>query len=159
MCFAASTAAAFVTVPVLEFLAALFLLFAYSTKFNERFKGFLWPLMVSHWGNKTQYIFFPFFLMLHLNCFFSFQGFHAMCDCLHYLFHHLHNCSVQIRRRFLQGCWGKTESLNLILAPSATVSVVHSSLYFLCVVLNVLLFTDIWVHRHHRVRSRFLPHL
>ncbi|XP_051918540.1 CKLF-like MARVEL transmembrane domain-containing protein 3 [Hippocampus zosterae] len=45
VCFAASTAAAFVTVPLLEFLAALFLLFAYSTKFNERFKGFLWPLM------------------------------------------------------------------------------------------------------------------
>ncbi|XP_041639418.1 CKLF-like MARVEL transmembrane domain-containing protein 3 [Cheilinus undulatus] len=44
-CFAASTAAAFVTVPLLEFLAALFLLFAYSTKFNESFKGFLWPLM------------------------------------------------------------------------------------------------------------------
>ncbi|XP_077482888.1 CKLF-like MARVEL transmembrane domain-containing protein 3 [Stigmatopora argus] len=45
VCFAASTAAAFVTVPLLEFLAALFLLFAYSTKFNEKFKGFLWPLM------------------------------------------------------------------------------------------------------------------
>ncbi|XP_037338603.1 CKLF-like MARVEL transmembrane domain-containing protein 3 [Pungitius pungitius] len=44
VCFAASTAAAFVTVPLLELLAALFLLFAYSTKFNERFKGFLWPL-------------------------------------------------------------------------------------------------------------------
>lgn len=46
VCFAASIAAAFVTVPLLEFLAALFLLFAYSNKFNERFKGFLWPLMV-----------------------------------------------------------------------------------------------------------------
>lgn len=46
VCFSASTAAAFVTVPLLEFLGALFLLFAYSTKFNERFKGFLWPLMV-----------------------------------------------------------------------------------------------------------------
>ncbi|XP_074522311.1 CKLF-like MARVEL transmembrane domain-containing protein 3 [Halichoeres trimaculatus] len=45
VCFAASAAAAFVTVPLLEFLAALILLFAYSTKFNERFKGFLWPLM------------------------------------------------------------------------------------------------------------------
>ncbi|KAE8297191.1 CKLF-like MARVEL transmembrane domain-containing protein 3 [Larimichthys crocea] len=45
VCFAGSTAVAFVTVPLLEFLAALFLLFAYSTKFNERFKGFLWPLM------------------------------------------------------------------------------------------------------------------
>lgn len=46
VCFAASSAAAFVTVPLLEFLAALFFLFAYSTKFNERFKGFLWPLAV-----------------------------------------------------------------------------------------------------------------
>ncbi|XP_008308161.1 CKLF-like MARVEL transmembrane domain-containing protein 3 [Cynoglossus semilaevis] len=45
VCFAASTAAGFVTVPLLEFLAAVFLVFAYSTKFNERFKGFLWPLM------------------------------------------------------------------------------------------------------------------
>ncbi|XP_029000205.1 CKLF-like MARVEL transmembrane domain-containing protein 3 [Betta splendens] len=45
ICLAASTAAAFVTVPLLEFLAALFLLFAYATKFNERFKGFVWPLM------------------------------------------------------------------------------------------------------------------
>ncbi|XP_072236845.1 CKLF-like MARVEL transmembrane domain-containing protein 3 [Leuresthes tenuis] len=45
VCFAASTAASFVTVPLLEFLAAVFLLFAYSTKFNERFKGFCWPLM------------------------------------------------------------------------------------------------------------------
>ncbi|XP_017260500.1 CKLF-like MARVEL transmembrane domain-containing protein 3 [Kryptolebias marmoratus] len=44
VCFAASAAAAFVTVPLLEFLAAVFVLFAYSTKFNERFKGFCWPL-------------------------------------------------------------------------------------------------------------------
>lgn len=47
VCFGASTAAAFITAPLIEFLAALFLLFAYSTKFNERFKGFHWPLMVS----------------------------------------------------------------------------------------------------------------
>uniref|UniRef100_A0A3P9MCE9 CKLF-like MARVEL transmembrane domain containing 3 n=1 Tax=Oryzias latipes TaxID=8090 RepID=A0A3P9MCE9_ORYLA len=45
LCFAASAAAAFVTVPLLEFLGAIFLLFAYSTKFNERFKGYCWPLM------------------------------------------------------------------------------------------------------------------
>ncbi|XP_028812000.1 CKLF-like MARVEL transmembrane domain-containing protein 3 [Denticeps clupeoides] len=45
VCFAPSSAAAFVTAPLIEFLAALFLLFAYSTKFNERFKGFHWPLM------------------------------------------------------------------------------------------------------------------
>ncbi|XP_026883419.1 CKLF-like MARVEL transmembrane domain-containing protein 3 isoform X2 [Electrophorus electricus] len=46
VCFCASTAAVFVTAPLLAFLTALFLLFAYSTKFNERFKGFQWPLMV-----------------------------------------------------------------------------------------------------------------
>ncbi|XP_030575300.1 CKLF-like MARVEL transmembrane domain-containing protein 3 [Archocentrus centrarchus] len=45
LCFAGSGAAAFVTVPLLAFLASLFLLFGYSTKFNERFKGFCWPLM------------------------------------------------------------------------------------------------------------------
>uniref|UniRef100_A0A8C2BZP2 CKLF-like MARVEL transmembrane domain containing 3 n=1 Tax=Cyprinus carpio TaxID=7962 RepID=A0A8C2BZP2_CYPCA len=45
VCFAASAAASFVTAPLIEFLAALFLLFAYSTEFNERFKGFYWPLM------------------------------------------------------------------------------------------------------------------
>ncbi|CAL8350790.1 unnamed protein product [Merluccius merluccius] len=45
VCFVASTAAAFVTAPLLEFLVALFLLFAYSTKFNQRFTSFHWPLM------------------------------------------------------------------------------------------------------------------
>lgn len=45
VCFAASTAAAFVTVPLLEFLAALVLFLAYAHKINERFTGFLWPLM------------------------------------------------------------------------------------------------------------------
>ncbi|MGH0150749.1 UNVERIFIED_CONTAM: hypothetical protein FKN15_018485 [Acipenser sinensis] len=45
ICFVASTAAAFVTAPLVEFLLAFFLLFAYSSKFNERFKGFHWPLM------------------------------------------------------------------------------------------------------------------
>ncbi|KAJ8339972.1 hypothetical protein SKAU_G00346050 [Synaphobranchus kaupii] len=45
VCFVASSAAAFVTAPLIEFLLALFLLFAYSTKINERFKGFQWPLM------------------------------------------------------------------------------------------------------------------
>ena len=47
VCFVASTAASFVTAPLLEFLTALFLLFAYSTKLNQRFTSFHWPLMVS----------------------------------------------------------------------------------------------------------------
>ncbi|XP_064193305.1 CKLF-like MARVEL transmembrane domain-containing protein 3 isoform X2 [Anguilla rostrata] len=45
VCFVASTAASFITAPLIEFLLAFFLLFAYSTKINERFKGFHWPLM------------------------------------------------------------------------------------------------------------------
>ncbi|MGH0122763.1 UNVERIFIED_CONTAM: hypothetical protein FKN15_004345 [Acipenser sinensis] len=45
ICFVASSAAAFVTAPLVEFLFAFFLLFAYSSKFNEQFKGFHWPLM------------------------------------------------------------------------------------------------------------------
>ncbi|XP_015240283.1 CKLF-like MARVEL transmembrane domain-containing protein 3 [Cyprinodon tularosa] len=45
VCFAASAAAAFVTVPLLAFLATVFFLFAYSTKFNERFQGFCFPLV------------------------------------------------------------------------------------------------------------------
>ncbi|XP_062327838.1 CKLF-like MARVEL transmembrane domain-containing protein 3 [Osmerus eperlanus] len=44
VCFVSSTAASFVTAPLIEFLAALFILFAYSTKINQRFKGFHWPL-------------------------------------------------------------------------------------------------------------------
>ncbi|KAG9261203.1 CKLF-like MARVEL transmembrane domain-containing protein 3 [Astyanax mexicanus] len=45
VCFCASAAVAFVTAPLVFFLSALFLLFAYSIKFNQRFKGFHWPLM------------------------------------------------------------------------------------------------------------------
>ncbi|KAK6477138.1 CKLF-like MARVEL transmembrane domain-containing protein 3 isoform X1 [Huso huso] len=45
ICFVASSAAAFLTAPLVEFLLAFFLLFAYSSKFNEQFKGFHWPLM------------------------------------------------------------------------------------------------------------------
>ncbi|XP_030313917.1 CKLF-like MARVEL transmembrane domain-containing protein 3 isoform X2 [Calypte anna] len=37
-------AASFMTAPLLEFLLALFLFFAYASKLNEKFKGFYWPL-------------------------------------------------------------------------------------------------------------------
>ncbi|XP_030327259.1 CKLF-like MARVEL transmembrane domain-containing protein 3 isoform X2 [Strigops habroptila] len=33
------------TAPLLEFLLALFLFFAYASKLNEKFKGLYWPLM------------------------------------------------------------------------------------------------------------------
>uniref|UniRef100_A0A3B3S0M5 CKLF-like MARVEL transmembrane domain containing 3 n=1 Tax=Paramormyrops kingsleyae TaxID=1676925 RepID=A0A3B3S0M5_9TELE len=45
VCFVASSAAVFTTAPLVEFLMAIFFYFAYSTKFNERFKDFYWPLV------------------------------------------------------------------------------------------------------------------
>ena len=43
--------------PLLEFLVALFLFFAYASKLNEKFKGLYWPLMVSEMCNiKTDLI-------------------------------------------------------------------------------------------------------
>ncbi|KFU96024.1 CKLF-like MARVEL transmembrane domain-containing protein 3, partial [Chaetura pelagica] len=44
ICFIASLAASFMMAPLLEFLLALFLFFAYAFKLNEKFKGFYWPL-------------------------------------------------------------------------------------------------------------------
>ncbi|XP_018421956.1 PREDICTED: CKLF-like MARVEL transmembrane domain-containing protein 3 [Nanorana parkeri] len=45
ICYVASTAVGLMTVPLLEFLWALFTFFAYSTKLNEQLKGILWPLL------------------------------------------------------------------------------------------------------------------
>ncbi|KAF5889275.1 CKLF-like MARVEL transmembrane domain-containing protein 3, partial [Clarias magur] len=45
VCFCASTAASFVTAPLLAFISALLILFAHVIKFHQRFKGFHWPLM------------------------------------------------------------------------------------------------------------------
>ncbi|KYO32650.1 CKLF-like MARVEL transmembrane domain-containing protein 3 isoform X2 [Alligator mississippiensis] len=44
ICYIASSAAAFMMVPLLEFLMAVFLFFAYASKLNEKFKGICWPL-------------------------------------------------------------------------------------------------------------------
>ncbi|NXY84536.1 CKLF3 protein, partial [Alcedo cyanopectus] len=45
ICYIAYLAAFFMMAPLLEFLLALFLLFAYAAKLNEKFKGLYWPLM------------------------------------------------------------------------------------------------------------------
>nr|XP_009673033.1 PREDICTED: CKLF-like MARVEL transmembrane domain-containing protein 3 [Struthio camelus australis] len=45
ICCIASSAASFMIAPLLEFLVALFLFFAYASKLNEKFKGLYWPLM------------------------------------------------------------------------------------------------------------------
>ncbi|KFO60499.1 CKLF-like MARVEL transmembrane domain-containing protein 3, partial [Corvus brachyrhynchos] len=44
ICYIASVAASFMMAPLLEFLLALFLFFAYASKLNEKFKGAHWPL-------------------------------------------------------------------------------------------------------------------
>ncbi|XP_075571701.1 CKLF-like MARVEL transmembrane domain-containing protein 3 [Pelecanus crispus] len=44
ICYIASLAASFMVAPLLEFLLALFLFFAYATKINEKLKGPCWPL-------------------------------------------------------------------------------------------------------------------
>uniref|UniRef100_A0A8C4TYN6 CKLF like MARVEL transmembrane domain containing 3 n=1 Tax=Falco tinnunculus TaxID=100819 RepID=A0A8C4TYN6_FALTI len=44
ICYIASLAASFMMAPLLEFLLALFLFFAYASKLNEKFKGLYWPL-------------------------------------------------------------------------------------------------------------------
>ncbi|NWI73324.1 CKLF3 protein, partial [Dryoscopus gambensis] len=44
ICYIASLAASFMMAPLLEFLLALFLFFAYASKLNEKFKGAHWPL-------------------------------------------------------------------------------------------------------------------
>lgn len=45
ICYVASTAVGLMTVPLIEFLWALFTFFAYSTKLNEQLKGIFWPLL------------------------------------------------------------------------------------------------------------------
>ncbi|KAM3665351.1 CKLF-like MARVEL transmembrane domain-containing protein 3 isoform X1 [Ammospiza nelsoni] len=44
ICYIASLAASFMMAPLLEFLLALFLFFAYASRLNEKFKGVHWPL-------------------------------------------------------------------------------------------------------------------
>ncbi|XP_054055373.1 CKLF-like MARVEL transmembrane domain-containing protein 3 [Rissa tridactyla] len=44
ICYIASLVTSFFMAPLLEFLLALFLFFAYASKLNEKFKGLYWPL-------------------------------------------------------------------------------------------------------------------
>ncbi|XP_064414266.1 CKLF-like MARVEL transmembrane domain-containing protein 3 isoform X2 [Latimeria chalumnae] len=45
ICYIASIPVSFMTAPLLEFLFALFIFYAYSSKLNEKFTGVHWPLM------------------------------------------------------------------------------------------------------------------
>ncbi|NWW93062.1 CKLF3 protein, partial [Rhynochetos jubatus] len=44
ICYIASLAGSFMMAPLLEFLLAVFLFFAYASKLHEKFKGLYWPL-------------------------------------------------------------------------------------------------------------------
>lgn len=164
VCFAASTAAAFVTVPLLEFLAALFLLFAYSTKFNERFKGFLWPLMVRCNFKKIKrrkLLFFSFFLcFIWTIVFLSFLSKDFLrCVTASIIFFIISIIAVS---KYVDGS-SKAAGVKLKVWMSLWPTPTQFMYYFVssfstALISNVLLFTDIWVHCHHRVRSRFLLH-
>ena len=45
-CYVASSASAFLTAPLLEFLLALFFLFADAMQLNDKWQGLCWPMMV-----------------------------------------------------------------------------------------------------------------
>uniref|UniRef100_G1PPZ7 CKLF like MARVEL transmembrane domain containing 3 n=1 Tax=Myotis lucifugus TaxID=59463 RepID=G1PPZ7_MYOLU len=45
VCYVASTASAFLTAPLLEFLLALFFLFADAMQLNDKWQGLCWPMM------------------------------------------------------------------------------------------------------------------
>uniref|UniRef100_A0A4X1UND3 CKLF like MARVEL transmembrane domain containing 3 n=1 Tax=Sus scrofa TaxID=9823 RepID=A0A4X1UND3_PIG len=46
VCYVASSASAFLTAPLLEFLLALFFLFADAMQLNDKWQGLCWPMMV-----------------------------------------------------------------------------------------------------------------
>ncbi|XP_011787491.1 PREDICTED: CKLF-like MARVEL transmembrane domain-containing protein 3 isoform X1 [Colobus angolensis palliatus] len=45
ICYVASSASAFLTAPLLEFLLALFFLFADAMQLNDKWQGLCWPMM------------------------------------------------------------------------------------------------------------------
>lgn len=143
VCFAASTAAAFVTVPLLEFLAALFLLFAYSTKFNERFKSFRWPLMV-----RVETC--PSWMNAHLNVVsVHFQDF-MRCVTASIIYFIVSIMAVSRYYDSSSKAAGVNPSSPLCVSTGTFLSAVPTPI--------IRLFADIWFHRHHRVCFRFLSH-
>ncbi|XP_047383835.1 CKLF-like MARVEL transmembrane domain-containing protein 3 isoform X2 [Marmota monax] len=46
ICYVVSSASAFLTVPLLEFLLALYFLFADAMQLNDKWQGLCWPMMV-----------------------------------------------------------------------------------------------------------------
>ena len=46
VCYVASSASAFLAAPLLEFLLALYFLFADAMQLNDKWQGLCWPMMV-----------------------------------------------------------------------------------------------------------------
>lgn len=46
ICYVVSSASAFLTVPLLEFLLAVYFLFADAMQLNDKWQGLCWPMMV-----------------------------------------------------------------------------------------------------------------
>lgn len=49
-----SSASAFLTVPLLEFLLAVYFLFADAMQLNDKWQGLCWPMMVRIGGPKRK---------------------------------------------------------------------------------------------------------
>lgn len=54
ICYVVSSASAFLTVPLLEFLLALYFLFADAMQLNDKWQGLCWPMMVRTRGTKRE---------------------------------------------------------------------------------------------------------
>lgn len=53
ICYVVSSASAFLTVPLLEFLLAVYFLFADAMQLNDKWQGLCWPMMVRMgWGSR-----------------------------------------------------------------------------------------------------------
>lgn len=54
ICYVVSSASAFLTVPLLEFLLAVYFLFADAMQLNDKWQGLCWPMMVRIRGPKRK---------------------------------------------------------------------------------------------------------
>lgn len=54
VCYVVSSASAFLTVPLLEFLLAIYFLFADAMQLNDKWQGLCWPMMVRIRGTRRK---------------------------------------------------------------------------------------------------------
>lgn len=54
ICYVVSSASAFLTVPLLEFLLAVYFLFADAMQLTDKWQGLCWPMMVRMWVGEPK---------------------------------------------------------------------------------------------------------